>query len=600
MEKKKYILISLCALTILSLIIITMSSFLMDNEKRASASMVMLLSAVGLFSTLAFFNYATRFLLSLCSFSALYVSVPLIKPILKVELSSSELLNALFLGATLFCVAVFAFFLVKSITLKKLRLLLLAVLYCTYALLLLFPLSVWCYYLAMGELISSDIILALFQTNAQESYEYVISHLNYGWGLALLLIIAVMLLNLRLLRGVDSKAFPLRFLYGIFLFVYLLYLALEMVPRYDYLASYVLRFTGKQLSEFRHYREVASLREQMLKSLHDLHIKDGGIYVLVLGESENRDHMGAYGYKRDTTPYLSKLIAESDSGTLVFKNAYASFPQTVPSLSYALSQKNQYNDIELSRAFSLIEIAKAAGYRTYWLSNQRKYGVYETPISVISSSCDKEVWLNNTSRLYSLFTDEALLSHLPSELSEDKNALLVIHLMGSHQRYRERTPDSFKEYNSGEPNEDAYDDSVRYTDYVLRNLDEELIKLPNYKGLIYFSDHAEELGKVCDHNPTKFSFDMVRIPLVMKFTGEFINTRPDLFINLQKNQNLVWSNDLLFETMVDILGISGVPDYREDLSLGAPEFALGKEEIMTMHGKVYVSSDPHESSDSKK
>ncbi|MBO6257774.1 MAG: sulfatase-like hydrolase/transferase [Succinivibrio sp.] len=595
MNKKKLIVFGGATFVVFLLLFMVISAILAGNAKIAWSYGVMLISAAGIFYTIAFFNFSGRFLAALGVFSLLYLSVPFIKPLLSLELGVTELLNALFLGATLFSVSGWIFFILRKIPLRLPRYLFVALFLCSYALLQLFPLSVWSYYLAMGELISSDIILALFQTNAQESWEYVLSHLNLGWGIALLVIVAVLYLNFRLLKGVESRPFRLRFLSGLFLFVYLLFLVLEMVPQYDYLASYVLRFTGRQLSEFKHYKEVAKNREQMLRSLQGLKTAEGGVFVLVLGESENRDHMGAYGYRRDTTPFLSELLKKNDDKLVVFKNAYASFPQTVPALSYALSQKNQYNDIELSRAFSIIEIAKASGYKTYWLSNQRKYGVYETPITVISSSCDEEFWLNNTSRLYSIFDDGALLQHLPAEIFSDANALLVIHLMGSHQRYKERTPDSFKAYSGGDPNEDAYDDSVRYTDFVLHSLDEELRKIPNYRGLVYLSDHAEELGKVCDHNPTKFSFDMVRIPLVMRFTEEFIKQRSELFSHLRNNTDTVWSNDLLFETMVDILGISGVPDYKAELSLGAEQFLLKKDEIMTMHGKVKVTSDPHES-----
>ena len=51
-----------------------------------------------------------------------------------------------------------------------------------------------------------------------------------------------------------------------------------------------------------------------------------------------------------------------------------------------LSEKNQYNDISLEKSYSLIEIAKAAGYDTYWISNQRKYGAWDTPVAEMAST----------------------------------------------------------------------------------------------------------------------------------------------------------------------------------------------------------------------
>lgn len=37
--------------------------------------------------------------------------------------------------------------------------------------------------------------------------------------------------------------------------------------------------------------------------------------------------------------------------------------------------------MRLEDAYSIIEIAKAAGYDTWWISNQLKYGAYDTPIA---------------------------------------------------------------------------------------------------------------------------------------------------------------------------------------------------------------------------
>lgn len=52
-----------------------------------------------------------------------------------------------------------------------------------------------------------------------------------------------------------------------------------------------------------------------------------------------------------------------------FDNAYAYWLQTVPVLERALTEKNQYNDLEFNKSFSIIDIAKKAGYKTYWFSN---------------------------------------------------------------------------------------------------------------------------------------------------------------------------------------------------------------------------------------
>ena len=129
--------------------------------------------------------------------------------------------------------------------------------------------------------------------------------------------------------------------------------------------------TENVLQEYQKYGQAKAVRQVRLKSLQNLRVSSsGGIFVLVIGESENRDHMQAYGYDRPDTPWLSQQAGKAD--TILFTHAYSNHSLTVPVLTYALSEKNQYNDIPLEDACSLMEVAKAAGYDTFWLSNQRQ------------------------------------------------------------------------------------------------------------------------------------------------------------------------------------------------------------------------------------
>ena len=105
----------------------------------------------------------------------------------------------------------------------------------------------------------------------------------------------------------------------------------------------------------------------------------GGVFVLVIGESETRNHMQVYGYDRETTPWLQDQRENREN--ITFSNAYSNHTHTVPVLTYALSENNQYNEIALQDAYSIVEAANAAGYETYWLSNQRKLGAWDTPVA---------------------------------------------------------------------------------------------------------------------------------------------------------------------------------------------------------------------------
>ena len=81
--------------------------------------------------------------------------------------------------------------------------------------------------------------------------------------------------------------------------------------------------------------------------------------------------MTAYGpQEHETTPWLKDM--RSDRNFILFDKAYTSYVATVSALTYALTAKNQYNDISYDDSPSIVEVVRASGYETYWLSNQSK------------------------------------------------------------------------------------------------------------------------------------------------------------------------------------------------------------------------------------
>lgn len=64
---------------------------------------------------------------------------------------------------------------------------------------------------------------------------------------------------------------------------------------------------------------------------------EAGVYVVVIGESHTKDHMSAYGYDKDTAPWLTKM---RDNGrAVIMERAYSCHTHTTPVLSYALTEK---------------------------------------------------------------------------------------------------------------------------------------------------------------------------------------------------------------------------------------------------------------------
>ena len=284
---------------------------------------------------------------------------------------------------------------------------------------------------------------------------------------------------------------------------------------------------------------------------------------------------------------------QDDPNTIIFKNAYTNFVATIPSLTYALSEKNQYNDVDLSNAYSLIEIAKAAGYKTYWISNQFKWGPYDNPITHIATTADKQIWLNSRAGDVdnSSYYDGKIAEVIP-DLSTESHALIIVHLMGCHWTYADRYPKEYDQFVSNDSRVDTYNNAVLYNDYVIQHITQTMKKYNRFKGWIYFSDHGEDVEQHLGHNPTQFTWPMDRIPLIMQFSPTFIQENPQIFQGLASHTNSYWSNDLLYNVMLSILGITNAPNTASNLDISSALYDRNKDNLLTLHEKKAIMEEP--------
>ena len=452
------------------------------------------------------------------------------------------------------------------------------------------PLLLLCYLIATNSLISSDIIIALAQTNGAEGAEFFVSNVNYKWLLALLFLIAVIFINCKAYENLtcDPKAKVTTSFSIAIILIGSIFLA---IPRIDYLPFAVVKVTSRQLDNFALYKQQKGVRLQKLSTLTSLKLnpdvdKDGNLFVLVIGESQSASHIQAYGYQKATTPKLVERLKEPNH--LLFNNVFSSWPQTVQALSYALTNANQYNQVEVSDAYSLIEIARAVGFDTYWLSNQRKYGMYETPITVISSTANHEIWTNGSAKMEGVFFDEELVNRLP-KVDPNKNTLIIIHLMGSHQKYEKRVPKEFRQFTGADEVVASYDNSILYTDYVVDEIYNKAKKNPAFKALVYFSDHGEEPHVVGGHDPVNVTYQMLKVPLFVYLSDSYRKNHLNLFESLKTNEHKYFSNDLIFDLMVSLMRIEGVPNFEESLNLSSKKYRLDKASTLTMYGKKHIN-----------
>ena len=161
--------------------------------------------------------------------------------------------------------------------------------------------------------------------------------------------------------------------------------------------------------------------------------------------------------------------------------------------------------------------------------------------------------------------------------------LIIIHLMGNHIAYHKRYPAEFNQF-KGEGVRSEYDNSILYNDYVMKELVKKLSAWPNFKGLVYVSDHSEGVAHDLNHNPDTFVFEMAYIPLYMYFSEAYQQKHPQKISALRDAQNYYFTNDLIFNVMLGIMDIQDSSLYEADNDLTSPRYNHDLNRFMTMYG----------------
>ncbi|MEC6822765.1 phosphoethanolamine--lipid A transferase [Photobacterium piscicola] len=226
------------------------------------------------------------------------------------------------------------------------------------------------------------------------------------------------------------------------------------------------------------------------------------LFVMVLGETARTYDYAYNGYKRDTNPYTK------NEGIISFKNVESCGTYTALSVPCMFSNltRAHYNQDRAYSQDNAVDIIHRAGAEVLWIDNDGgSKGVAARVPYVATDTSQHNQYCDGTSCY-----DGVMLKKAADFINkDDKNKLLVLHLIGSHgPTYFQRYPKQFDQFKpscnrsdiencTDQEIKNVYDNTILYTDYV----DEQVIKLlkkneAKYNvAMLYMSDHGESLGE---------------------------------------------------------------------------------------------------------
>ncbi|MEI7902539.1 MAG: phosphoethanolamine transferase [bacterium] len=245
--------------------------------------------------------------------------------------------------------------------------------------------------------------------------------------------------------------------------------------------------------------------------------------VWVIGESLTPLHMGVYGYPRDTTPNLSRMLAQGK--VVVFRNALTIGTRTMSTVPYMLAGLQGIDPYGvIYQTPSVFNYAKSMGYQTALITAQdfqwrnidrllvdrdmdhfQQGSDFSSDVSVSVGADDQRV------------LDRGVLPYWGKATATQKPVLLVTQMSGSHAPFDRQVPTALKHFlpEDGPYSINAYDNTVWYTDlYLERLLKAVRAKRPN-TWLFFTSDHGTHMTTQGAKLTRDFDDSVTHVPLLV-------------------------------------------------------------------------------------
>lgn len=300
--------------------------------------------------------------------------------------------------------------------------------------------------------------------------------------------------------------------------------------------------------------------------------------VLVVGETARADRFALNGYARDTNPRLSQ------EAVLNFPDVASCGTSTAVSLPCMFSglTRQDYSDQKGRTRESLLDVLQRAGLNVQWRDNNSGCKGACDRVEHIDFSNVKNADYCSESECY----DEVMINDLKAWMQTlKKDTVLVLHQKGSHgPAYYLRYPPAFEHFKPVCKTSDlekcdqqaignAFDNTIRYTDYFLAQLIDSLKQSSLDSAMLYVSDHGESLGEnnVYLHG-TPYAIapeTQKKVPMIAWFSQGYSRQAQLDMRCLNERRQQPYSHDYLYHSVLGLLDVK-TSVYQSSLDMFAP------------------------------
>lgn len=452
-----------------------------------------------------------------------------------------------------------------------------------------------------GGVIAVDLLLSLFSASGDEAGE-LLGGLILPIVLVLVLHIIIVALGIRSIKLREELPKKQRIkTIGIGLGLVLLGLPLALWAQhinpshtlrgdvYPLNVFYNTYVAGEKLSLLAHLDESTAAHDYQAFAEH----QDEGreVYVFFLGETSRAFSYQLYGYPRQTNP---RLAQRDTTSLLVYRDLVTQSNTTSKSAPILLSPADAEHSQRLGEVKGLLSAMKQAGYYTVFISNQPANRSF---LDYFAYEADEHIRIRDIIRTKRPLRDKMkpihdgeILPFLDQVLRKQHQKLFVVlHGYGAHWSYIDRYPKEFAHFRPDEalganPRQkeqltNAYDNAIRYTDYVI---DEVISRLERdtlaTTALYYTADHGEDVYDDARerilHSSPSISYYQVHIPGILWLSDNYLRKYPSKSQSARLNQGKAATSRSNLHTLLELAGV-GSPERQDTLSLLSPYYREG-------------------------